>query len=315
MSVVYTSLLLILIAVSTAALIHVRALTRKLDAGLGAERTDGVDEALIRRAVTEALAADREREITEARAFWAEQEARAAEDAPLFDAPLTTIGEDWPLFFPRPTGPQDAADNAGTMDPEFGEALRSALEDLIKEGNGGAPAAGSDEGGVRPAHPSHPAAGGGAPVPVDPAGDARARREADLLATGLEAGLLDAETEPAAKPDPRRHPSHPDFVPSPTPSREWTDDRLAALAEECVALIDVRPGPLGTLDVYAFADGTTLCVAPGDREAAYRLIDAVRAGEDVRLLGGSRFSGSYSLTFSTDEEAVYVLADRVVASI
>lgn len=104
-------------------------------------------------------------------------------------------------------------------------------------------------------------------------------------------------------------------MPSQTSSREWTDTKLTALAEEGIALTDVRPGPLGTLDVYAFADGTTLCVAPGDREAAYRLIDAVRAGEDVRLLGGSRFSGSYSLTFSTDEEAVYVLADRVVASI
>nr|WP_237419383.1 hypothetical protein [Kitasatospora sp. SID7827] len=279
-----------------------------------------VDEALIRHAVAEALAADREREITEARAFWAEQEARAAEDSPLFDTPFTTIGEDWPIFFPRPTGPQDAADNNGVMDPEFGEALRHALEDLIKEGPADEPPAG----GSRAAHPSQ---GGGLPGPQGPgfpapgfptpgdSGDVRARREADLLATGLEAGLLDAEAEPAAAPDPRRHPSHPDFVPSPTPSREWTDDRLAALAEERIALTDVRPGPLGTLDVYAFADGTTLCVAPGDREAAYRLIDAVRAGEDVRLLGGSRFSGSYSLTFSTDDETVYVLADRVVASI
>ncbi|MFC8721905.1 hypothetical protein [Kitasatospora sp. NPDC057198] len=304
MSAVFLSLLLVLIVLTAAVLFHLRALARKLEAGQPAPQ---VDEALIRRAVTEALAADREREITEARAFWAEQEARAAEDSPLFDTPFTTIGEDWPIFFPRPTGPQDAADNNGVMDPEFGEALRHALEDLIKDG----PADGAPAGGARAAHPSQ---GGGLPGPGD-SGDVRARREADLLATGLEAGLLDAEAEPAAAPDPRRHPSHPDFVPSPTPSREWTDDRLAALAEERIALTDVRPGPLGTLDVYAFADGTTLCVAPGDREAAYRLIDAVRAGEDVRLLGGSRFSGSYSLTFSTDDETVYVLADRVVASI
>ncbi|MFJ5232496.1 hypothetical protein ACIQBJ_21710 [Kitasatospora sp. NPDC088391] len=325
MSAVFLSLLLVLIVLSAAVLLHLRALARKLDTA--ARPAPQFDEALIRRAVAEALAADREREITEARAFWAEQEARAAEDSPLFDTPFTTVGEDWPIFFPRPTGPQEAVDNGGVMDPEFGEALRSALEDLIKEGpvDGGSAAPGHDG-------PRHPAQGGGFPVPADgggfpapsdggsfpaPAagGDVRARREADLLATGLEAGLLDAEAEPAAAPDPRRHPSHPDFVPSPTPSREWTDDRLAALAEDCVALTDVRPGPLGTLDVYAFADGTTLCVAPGDREAAYRLIDAVRAGEDVRLLGGSRFSGSYSLTFSTDDEAVYVLADRVVASI
>ncbi|GAA2104911.1 hypothetical protein GCM10009759_41560 [Kitasatospora saccharophila] len=309
MSAVFLSLLLVLIALTSAVLLHLRTLARKLDARPTAPQ---VDEALIRRAVTEALAADREREITEARAFWAEQEARAAEDAPLFDTPFTTIGEDWPIFFPRPTGPQDAADNNGVMDPEFGEALRHALEDLIKD----APTDGTPAGGARAAHPAqgHPAQGGGLPAPGDN-GDVRARREADLLATGLEAGLLDAEAEPATAPDPRRHPSHPDFVPSPTPSREWTDDRLAALAEERIGLTDVRPGPLGTLDVYAFADGTTLCVAPGDREAAYRLIDAVRAGEDVRLLGGSRFSGSYSLTFSTDDETVYVLADRVVASI
>ncbi len=316
MSAVYTTLLLVLIALCTAVLIHVRGLSRRLDeqrsTGTTVPVAAPVDEEVIRRAVVEALAVDREREIAEARAFWAEQEARAVEDAPLFDSPFAgttpftstglTAAEEWPLFFPRPTGPQEAVDSAGTMDPEFGEALRSALEELINDGDGGT------GGASRPGHP------------------AKARREADLLATGLEAGLLDTDpaldpkldtldAEPVAAPDPRRHPSHPDFVPSQTPSREWTDTRLATLADERIALTDVRPGPLGTLDVYAFADGTTLCVAPGDREAAYRLIDAVRAGEDVRLLGGSRFSGSYSLTFSTNEDAVYVLADRVVASI
>ncbi|MFE9425232.1 hypothetical protein ACFYNO_19920 [Kitasatospora sp. NPDC006697] len=306
MSAVYTSLLLILIVVSSAVLVHVRVLSRRL-----AEHTAAApaapDEAAIRRAVTEALAADREREISEARAFWAEQEARAAEDDPLLDPPaggLESLGaENWPVFFPRPTGPQEAADHSGSIDPVFGDALRSALEDMISD-------SGTLPGPV--GHPSMP----GAPAQNGDS-DQRARREADLLATGLEAGLLDPdpEAEPAPAPDPRRHPSHPDFVPSQTPSREWTDTRLTALAEERIALTDVRPGPLGTLDVYAFADGTTLCVAPGDREAAYRLIDAVRAGEDVRLLGGSRFSGSYSLTFSTDDETVYVLADRVVASI
>ncbi|WP_051831146.1 MULTISPECIES: hypothetical protein [Streptomyces] len=313
MSAVYIILLLILITVSAAVLLRLQGISRRLDAQAAAQAVPApVDEAAIRRAVAEALAADREREITEARAFWAEQEARAAEDAPLFDSPYTGVfsgTDEWPLFFPRPTGPQDAADNAGTMDPEFGEALRSALEDLINE-DGTGPAEPGTDGGA-PLRPGHPVG--------EATKDAQARREADLLATGLEAGLLDTdpavEEAPAPVPDPRRHPSHPDFVPSQAPSREWTDNRLATLAEEAVALIDVRPGPLGTLDVYAFADGTTLCVAPGDREAAYRLIDAVRAGEHVRLLGGSRFSGSYSLTFSTDEDAVYVLADRVVASI
>ncbi|MFD9126757.1 hypothetical protein ACFV0G_18655, partial [Kitasatospora sp. NPDC059571] len=200
MSVVYISLLLILIAVATAVLLQVRALARRLGEREAAPAGAAVDEAAIRRAVVEALAADREREITEARAFWAEQEARAAEDGPVFDGPFLSVGEEWPLFFPRPTGPEDAADNA-TMDPGFGEALRNALEDIIKDGG--------PEGGVRPGHPSQ---GGGVPHPADAGGDVRARREADLIATGLEAGLLDAETEPATAPDPRRPPAPPDYV-------------------------------------------------------------------------------------------------------
>lgn len=113
MSAVYISLLLILIAVSSAVLVRVRGLSRQLAAQAGAERDGALDEAAIRRAVSEALAADREREISEARAFWAEQEARAAEDDPLLDAPfpsgeldgplngLAGLGaENWPVFFP-----------------------------------------------------------------------------------------------------------------------------------------------------------------------------------------------------------------------
>src|SRR5689334_15819087 len=91
-SAVYTVLLLILIAVSTSVLVHLRGISRHLAARSAATTDTPVDEAAIRRAVTEALAADREREITEARAFWAEQEARAAEDAPLFDNPLGASG-------------------------------------------------------------------------------------------------------------------------------------------------------------------------------------------------------------------------------
>lgn len=286
MNAVYLILLLILIALSAGILYHLRQFARRT------AQPAVVDEAVIRRAVSQALAADREREIIEARAFWAEQEARAAEDGPLFDPPFTPVSEEWPLFFPRPTGPAeaaDAADGMSSLDPVFGEALRSALEGLMDEEEG------------RPGHPT---------VTAGHATDAAG----ELLATGLEAGLLDA-TAPKAAPDLRRHPSHPDFIPAQRPSHEWTDTRLSVLADDGVALTDVRPGPLGTLDVYAFANGTTLCVAPGDREAAYRLIDAVRGGEDVRLLGGSRFAGSYSLTFSTGDEPVYVLADRVVASI
>lgn len=93
MSAVYVTLLLILIVLSSAVLLQVRALRRLTAARLATPAP--TDEAAIRRAVTEALAADREREITEARAFWAEQEARAAEDDPLLDTPSRTCRASW----------------------------------------------------------------------------------------------------------------------------------------------------------------------------------------------------------------------------
>lgn len=91
--------------------------------------------------------------------------------------------------------------------------------------------------------------------------------------------------------------------------------RLEELAETRTALSDVRPGPLGTLDVYVFADGTTLCMTPGHRETAERLAEALRAGDTPVLLGGSGISGAYALTFTCGEENVYILADRVIASL
>ena len=115
----------------------------------------------------------------------------------------------------------------------------------------------------------------------------------------------------------RRHPSHPDFVPVQSPvvtDHERTVARLEELADARTALADVRPGPLGTLDVYVFADGTTLCMTPGHRETAERLAAALRAGETPVLLGGSGVSGAYALTFACGEENVYILADRVIAS-
>jgi hypothetical protein len=116
----------------------------------------------------------------------------------------------------------------------------------------------------------------------------------------------------------RRHPSHPDFVPNPSPvvnDHERTVAALEELAASRVELADVRPGPLGTLDVYVFADGTTLCMTPGHRETAERLSSALRAGERPVLLGGSGISGAYTLTFTCGEETVYILADRVIASL
>lgn len=141
---------------------------------------------------------------------------------------------------------------------------------------------------------------------------------------------LEPVAEPSAEPDDfagdspelaaarRRHPSHPDFVPVQSPvvgDHERTVAALEDLAASRIELADVRPGPLGTLDVYVFADGTTLCMTPGHRETAERLAAALRAGQTPVLLGGSGISGAYTLTFECGEENVYILADRVIASL
>jgi len=200
----------------------------------------------IRAAVAEALAEERERELAEARAFWAAQEARDASDAPsLLGLP------DSELFLPR------QADFVG-------------LE------------------------------------PLEPVSEPSA--DADEFAG-------DSPELAAAR---RRHPSHPDFVPVGSPAvgdHERTVATLEQLAASGTELADVRPGPLGTLDVYVFADGTTLCMTPGHRETAERLSAALRAGETPVLLGGSGVSGAYTLTFACGEENVYILADRVIASL
>ncbi|MFJ5733585.1 hypothetical protein [Streptomyces paradoxus] len=206
-----------------------------------ARTTADTDE--IRAAVAAALAEERERELAEARAFWAAQEARDASDAPsLLGLPETD------LFLPR------QADFAG-------------LEPVSEPG----------------AEAEEPAA------------------ESPELA--------------AAR---RRHPSHPDFVPAQSPvvnDHERTVATLEELASSRVELTDVRPGPLGTLDVYVFADGTTLCMTPGHRETAEHLAAALRTGKTPVLLGGSGISGAYTLTFECGEENVYILADRVIASL
>lgn len=210
----------------------------------------------IRAAVAEALAEERERELAEARAFWAAQEARDAADAPSLLGGLPGLGEDSPVFLPR------QADLVG-LEPVLGE---DALDEL-------------------PGYPE------------DSAELAAARR---------------------------RHPSHPDFVPvqasHPGADHERTVSRLEELAEARTALADVRPGPLGTLDVYVFTDGTTLCMTPGHRETAERLAEALRSGTAPVLLGGSGISGAYALTFSCGDTEdpdsnVYILADRVIASL
>ncbi|WP_369247115.1 hypothetical protein [Streptomyces sp. R41] len=200
----------------------------------------------IRAAVAEALAEERERELAEARAFWAAQEARDATDMPsLLGLP------DNDLFLPRP----------------------------------------SDFVGLEPLEP--------------------------VTEAGLDAEEF-AGDSPELAAARRRHPSHPDFVPVQSPvvnDHERTVACLEELAESRTELADVRPGPLGTLDVYVFADGTTLCMTPGHRETAEQLATALRAGQTPVLLGGSGVSGAYALTFACGEENVYILADRVIASL
>ncbi|MET8013800.1 hypothetical protein ABZU86_22095 [Streptomyces sp. NPDC005271] len=237
----------------------------------------------IRAAVADALAEERERELAEARAFWAAQEAResaGSADAHSLLGGSAGCGEDAPhdaqLFVPR------QADLAG-------------LEPLL----------GLDALG---------------PETLDCAGEREPEAEMELELTAE----LGAEAEPEAEPlesaelaaARRRHPSHPDFTPSsPVADHDRTVTRLTELADARTPLADVRPGPLGTLDVYVFTDGTTICMTPGHRETAERLGNAVREGTAPVLLGGSGVSGAYALTFGCGDEKVYVLADRLIASL
>ncbi len=227
----------------------------------------------IRAAVAEALAEERERELAEARAFWAAQEARDAADAPSLLGGLSGLGDDAPYYLPR------QADFAGleSMDLEAAEAMEELAE--LSERT-------------------------------------LAEHEIGEL-TDLPEIAEFPEDSPELAAARRRHPSHPDFIPVQTPvvtDHERTVNRLEELADTATELTDVRPGPLGTLDVYVFADGTTLCMTPGHRETAERLADALRAGLEPVLLGGSGVSGAYALTFSCGEDNVYILADRVIAS-
>ncbi|WP_239144435.1 hypothetical protein [Streptomyces sp. SID14515] len=271
---------------------QVAALRTELAAGhaLGASvppqsRSTATPAEEIRAAVAEALAEERERELAEARAFWAAQEARDAADAPSLLGGLSGLGDDAPYYLPR------QADFAGleSLDLEAAEAMEELVE-------------------LSERTLAEHEIGELTDLPAE-------------LPTDLSAGLPEIAEFPEDSPElaaaRRRHPSHPDFVPVQTPvvtDHERTVNRLEELADTATELTDVRPGPLGTLDVYVFADGTTLCMTPGHRETAERLADALRAGRQPVLLGGSGVSGAYALTFSCGEDNVYILADRVIAS-
>ncbi|BDM66789.1 hypothetical protein HEK616_02760 [Streptomyces nigrescens] len=241
----------------------------------------------IRAAVADALAEERERELAEARAFWAAQEARDAADAPT----LLGLGDE---------GPLDGREGRLTRDGRP-ESERLDLQPFVPRQ--------ADLAGLEPL------LGPDALEAMETLESVEALEALDAPELEPVEGTESAELAAAR----RRHPSHPDFSPSPVISDyERTVARLEELARDATAVADVRPGPLGTLDVYVFADGTTLCLTPGQREAADRVADALHAGRTPVLLGGSGISGAYALTFSwgeTREDSVYILADRVIASL
>ena len=276
----------IAVAAGTAALLSARGMRRELISlrrdlaamSLPGPRAYAAD---IRSAVADALADERERELAEARAFWAEQEAReTASDGTFFRGGL-----------------YDAPDAEGSPADGLATDLADGLPAQGLEGLEGLEDLSDYE--VPPVLPYLP-------------------RQADFA--GLEQPDAPEVTEvtEATPPAPGTipHPSGPDFAPSPVvASRDQTADRLADLADGRIPLSDVRPGPLGTLDVYVFADGTTLCMTPGHRETALKLTEALDCGKVPVLRGGSAISGAYALTFAYGDESVYVLADRVVASL
>lgn len=248
----------------------------------------------IRAAVADALAEERERELAEARAFWAAQEARDAADGALpglsgFAGPGGLSGAE-PLpgqGTPYP-GLSEMAETLEGIDAV--DAAIDAYEQSVDAGSGPETEEPPELAAARRRHPSHPS---------HPSHSAQDRHPAQA---GEQAG-----DQGGGVPAPPAIADH-----------DRTMARLEELAASATPLTDVRPGPLGTLDVYLFADGTTLCMAPGHGEAAERLAAVVRAGGSPVLVGGSGVSGAYALTFAysdLQDRCVYVLADRVIASL
>ncbi|WP_052852454.1 hypothetical protein [Streptomyces avicenniae] len=287
---------ILLVTAGTAAALGAGALitARGLRADLAALRADlaghrvpgarPVPPEEIRRAVAAALADERDRELAEARAYWAEQDA-------------SEHGVAGGLLSGRGFG-HDVTD--------ADEELLDALLERYLLSDSGLPGPGRD----------------GAPLIPRQSTEAL-----DDDGPAAEQETPDGGDSPELAAARRRHPSHPGYTLSGEPvdraataeraardEHRRTAERLTRLAEARTPLADVRPGPLGTLDVFLFADGTTLCLSPSHHEAAARLAEAVRSGRPPVLMGGSGVSGAYALTFSCGEDSVYLLADRVVAS-
>lgn len=296
---------------------YVRALRREV-AGLreelraprvpvpAARQTPALEE--IRAAVADALAEERERELAEARAFWVSQEQHEAEttlatpleaaleyevsslDAALLDSLLEETAEhaeEPHLFLPR----QPSSEEVDSSEPATSAGSAGSPGQVNSAGSAGSAAMESpDMRAARRRHPSDP-----------------------------NFSLSGEPVVPAPAPAPEEQvvpgtPTGPESVNGVPAEHDRTIERLGLLAEHRVALRDVRSGPLGTLDVYVFADNTTVCLTPGHRETADLFARALDEGVSPVLLGGSGVSGAYALTFACGEETVYVLADRVISS-
>ncbi|QPP08501.1 hypothetical protein G4Z16_21220 [Streptomyces bathyalis] len=289
-------------AVGGAALHSARGLRRRLDecAQCGTpERGARVPHARsaeeIRSIVVEAIAEERERELAEARAMWAAQE-RGSDGTHVHDATLADRGTEYEI------APVLDALLKGRVDDDVLENLRELRDRDMPQP--------------------------GIFVPRQVERDLGDDLES-VEPLEQQPGPQDGQETPGVTAARRRHPSEPDFtlrgepaLPAQTPLRsrnaaghERTVGRLAELADARTPLSDVRQGPLGTLDVYLFQDGTTVCLSPGHRETAEALCAALRDGDVPVLMGGSTVSGAYALTFAYGEgRTAYLLADRVIAS-
>lgn len=279
-------------AAGGAALRSARDLRRRLDAATHEARDARVPRARsaeeLKSIVAEAIAEERERELAEARAAWKAHESRA--QAPEESSTLAGRGTEYEI------APLLEALLRGGVDDDVLATLRELRDRDMPQPGVFVPR--QTERDAAPAEPAEP-------VPDD---------------GGEHPGVAAAR---------RRHPSEPDYtlrgepaVPAQAPTRagrppghEQTLERLEELSHARTPLSDVRQGPLGTLDVYLFEDGTTVCLSPGHRETAEALCAALREGDRPVLMGGSTVSGAYALTFSYGEgRTAYLLADRVVAS-
>ena len=282
----------------------------------------------IRSVVVEALAEERERELAEARAFWAAQETR--DEGSGNGRLLAGHGTEYEVA-PTPSGLDPALFDAllkGRVDDDVLECLRELRDRDVPEPGIFVPR--QPERDIEPALDMF----------VEPAVEESGKdTAADTAAAAPGAGPGTATPEhgeheddpesPGVAAARRRHPSHPDYTLSGEPAgpgeakpsqavaeHERTVGRLAQLADARTPLADVRQGPLGTLDVYLFQDGTTVCLSPGHRETAELLSAALREGDVPVLMGGSSVSGAYALTFAYGEgRTAYLLADRVIASL